>query len=95
MKKNISFKTTFHNKEAEITALYWPATKGCWYRKNGDPGFPDEPAEVEILTMVIDGINYNVDSLTEDEVFELHNIALEEAEQEPDEPPKDDERDWK
>lgn len=95
MKKNISFKTTFRNKDAIITALYWTATKGCWYRKNGDPGFPDEPAEVEILNINIDGVDYDIDGLTEDEVLELHNVAMEEAEQEPDELPKDDERDWK
>lgn len=34
--------------EAEVVCTYYPGQKGCWYQRNGDPGWPDEPPEVEI-----------------------------------------------
>lgn len=36
--------------------VYTPPQKGCWYLPNGDPGYPDEPAEVEAM-LVPDSIN--------------------------------------
>ena len=32
---------------------YWPATPGRAYLANGDPGYPDEPAEFEIESIFL------------------------------------------
>ena len=50
--------------ELEITGEYTPAQKGCNYLKNGDPGYPDEPATFEIDEVKREGIKtneYNID----------------------------------
>lgn len=33
----------------EIEFSYSPGNPGCWYQRNGDPGWPPEPAEVEVI----------------------------------------------
>ena len=32
-----------------VTFVYTPPTPGRMYERNGDPGYPPEPAEVEVL----------------------------------------------
>lgn len=39
--------------DIEYTAT--PGRRGCQYLRNGDPGYPDEPGEVEIESICIDG----------------------------------------
>ena len=34
---------------------YLPATRGSMYTKHGDPGYPDESAEVDLLSVKIAG----------------------------------------
>ena len=46
--------------ELEITGDYTPDQKGCNYLKNGDPGYPDEPATFEIDEVKRDGVKTNV-----------------------------------
>jgi hypothetical protein len=35
----------------EVTANRTPGDPGCWYLPNGDPGYPPEPGEIEILSV--------------------------------------------
>ena len=51
----------------EVEATYTPATPGRMYLKNGDPGYPPEPEEIEIIE--VDGIA--VGDLTDDEIKEI------------------------
>jgi hypothetical protein len=41
--------------EIEIEADYTPPTPDVHYLRNGDPGHPGEPEEVEFLSVTIDG----------------------------------------
>ena len=45
--------------ELEITGDYTPGQKGRNYLKNGDPGYPDEPAEFVIDEVKREGIKTN------------------------------------
>jgi hypothetical protein len=38
--------------EAEVSFTYSPGTPDVWYMPNGDPGYPGEPPEVDIDTVV-------------------------------------------
>jgi hypothetical protein len=40
----------YHPKYGDVEAKVLPAFPGSWYSRNGDPGDPPEPAEVEILS---------------------------------------------
>lgn len=37
--------------EYEITVSYSPSTPDVWYMANGDPGYPGDPEECEILSI--------------------------------------------
>ncbi len=40
----------------EVTFSYLPGSPGCWTQRNGDPGWPADPAEIEIIKAVmVDG----------------------------------------
>ena len=81
--------------EAEYTAHfdYSPGRPGKMYLRNGDPGYPDEPAELDITDLERNGctvpiIDDNGDGLLTDEQYErieaqVRNwiIEQEEAEQ--------------
>jgi hypothetical protein len=41
-------------KEATVEFDYSPGRPGRWYLNNGDPGYPDEPAEIEVTKVVTD-----------------------------------------
>lgn len=47
--------TLHHDDDVEVTfdTRVWHGTPGSWYKRNGDPGDPPEPAEVEILTATV------------------------------------------
>lgn len=36
---------------------YSPGRKGRQYMPNGDPGYPDEPPEIEVTCILVDGIS--------------------------------------
>ena len=40
-----------------VTASYFPGKPGCNYLRNGDPGYPDEPAELVIVRVLDSGGN--------------------------------------
>lgn len=45
--KATTFKYECPNCEHEITFTYMPATPDVFYLRNGDPGYPGDPAEVD------------------------------------------------
>ncbi len=51
--------------EVQVDYTYSPGRPGKMYMPNGDPGYPDEPAEVEILNVwlyELDVLQYLSDS---------------------------------
>lgn len=50
--------------ECTIEYSYTPGSPGCNYLSNGDPGYPEDPAECEILSIVAsDGLVVDFDAL--------------------------------
>jgi len=52
-------------QEVQVDYTYSPGRPGKMYMPNGDPGYPDEPAEVEILNVwlyELDVLQYLSDS---------------------------------
>lgn len=68
--------------EVEVTCAYSPGTPDVWYMPNGDPGYPGDPAECEILkviapngeniTFLFDG-NDAFETLIAEEAWEKYN----------------------
>ena len=44
---------TYNGVEMEVTGEYYKGCRGRMYLRNGDPGYPDEPAEFEIESIKI------------------------------------------
>ncbi len=44
-------------RDVEVSYSYSPGRPGRMYMRNGDPGYPDEPAEVEILLVNFLGLD--------------------------------------
>ena len=42
--------------EAQVEFDFLRGAPGRWYMPNGDPGYPDEPDELEVNSIVIDGV---------------------------------------
>jgi hypothetical protein len=43
--------------EVQADYSYSPGRPGKMYMPNGDPGYPEEPAEIEILNVYLYGLN--------------------------------------
>jgi len=59
--------------EVEVEGNIYPGHKGVHTLPNGDPGYPDEPAEVEITDITLDG---KVFDLTDEEMEKAHELLL-------------------
>jgi hypothetical protein len=56
--------------EVRVQAEFIPGSPGRKYMANGDPGYPDDPDEINILSVIgADGIEYNP---SEGEVARMH-----------------------
>lgn len=44
-------------RDCQIDFHYRQGHPGSWYRRNGDPGDPPEPDEVEVVGVHIDGVS--------------------------------------
>ena len=42
-------------RECKITLQYFPGRPGSFYRRNGDPGDPPDPAEANLLLVMCEG----------------------------------------
>ncbi len=66
--------------ELSIDFEYIPSTPDVWYLANGDPGYPGDPAEVDILKVSLWGIEIPLKSIP-DNIFEyLQEKLIENAE---------------
>ena len=68
--------------DVDVTYSYSPRIPGRMYLGNGDPGYPEEPAEVEILSVTprdkdIGGNLLADDRLTDKEIEWLTDLAFE------------------
>lgn len=61
MNRKVTFRTTLDfgclgERDVEVTGIYTPGTPAVMYLRNGDPGYPEEPAEFEgeSIKLVID-----------------------------------------
>jgi hypothetical protein len=50
-----TFDTFVDDDDATVTFCYSPGRPGRNYMPNGDPGYPDEPAEIELISVIING----------------------------------------
>jgi hypothetical protein len=63
-----------HGVTMEVEYDYSPFLPGRWTLSNCDPGYPDEPAELEITSVLIEG--YDWSDLLNPKAFELIEIEL-------------------
>lgn len=47
----------FGDDEAEVMGRFTPSTPGCNYLRNGDPGYPPEPADFCIDHFNVNGVD--------------------------------------
>jgi hypothetical protein len=43
------------DSSAMVEYEYEPGRAGCWYQRNGDPGWPDEQAQANIVSVLVNG----------------------------------------
>ena len=71
--------------EFEVSYTYTPATPDVWYLPNGDPGYPGDPAEADIQSIKLWGVDM-LEAMPEKIFQQIYDRVLEEAaEYEPDE----------
>ena len=63
--------------EVTISGEYYPGIKGRRHLPNGDPGYPDEPSEAELLHAYVDGVEF---TLTDSEVDKAVEALIKKAE---------------
>ena len=63
--------------DVTIIGTYSPGLKGCRTLSNGDPGYPDEPSDAELLHAYVDGVEFE---LTDSEVDKAIEALIEKAE---------------
>jgi hypothetical protein len=50
---------------AMVEYEYEPGQRGCMYQRNGDPGYPDEPANVNIVSVLVNGRMVDADNFAD------------------------------
>jgi hypothetical protein len=76
--KTYSFTTSLYDAQtgdvdAEVSFTYSAGRPGRNYMPNGDPGYPDEPAELDIVSVKVFGVEVGGDFL------EQHGDRIEQA----------------
>lgn len=67
--------------EAEVVCTYHPGVPGCRTQRNGDPGWPDDPPEVEIEEVRrADREPTSVRDLTDKEVQRVEEVVFDAVE---------------
>lgn len=61
---------------------YKPATSGSWYKRNGDPGDPPEPAELEIEKLTRGNVTIECRDLDEQTFANIEQQCIDAAIQE-------------
>lgn len=63
---------TYNGVEMEVTGEYYAGCRGRMYLRNGDPGYPDEPAEFSIESIEVGGVD--ISSMFEDLYYRRTNV---------------------
>lgn len=58
VKRRITIDTYLGETDAVVTVDYWPGRPAVMYLRNGDPGYPEDPPELEIVSMTLNGEPY-------------------------------------
>ena len=58
MKRTLTLETYIGETDATVTVNYWPGRPAVMYLRNGDPGYPEDPDELEIVSMTLNGSPY-------------------------------------
>jgi len=64
-----------------VKYTYLPGRVGAAYMVDGSPGYPAEPAEVEIIDVDIKGVSVN-EYLTDEQIRELEDVLIDIREEE-------------
>lgn len=77
MKRNQEILITLPNSdcEARVTFNFYEGCRARWYLDNGDPGYPAEPAEADIISVKVDGKDIE---LTDEQMEKLSDAVCEE-----------------
>jgi hypothetical protein len=62
--------------EVKVNFTFTPGRPGKMYLRNGDPGYPDDPAEVELLEVIV-GEDNIIDALSDKVVEMIEDNLLE------------------
>jgi hypothetical protein len=65
-------------RDVDFAVRYAPATRDVMYLPNGDPGYPGDPAELDILSALVGGVEITTLLLENDD---LYNRLLVEADE--------------
>ena len=63
--------------DVTVIGYYSPGLKGRRHLANGDPGYPDEPSEAELLHAYVNGVEFE---LTDSELDKAIEALIEKAE---------------
>lgn len=71
---------TLHRDEGTYVAAFthYPGHPGSWYRRNGDPGDPPEPDEIEYSSIKINGVE--IEDVSDELAYALDMKVYEEEE---------------
>ena len=78
MNRQILITLPFNDDEAHVTFTYWPGCHGVHTLSNGDPGYPAESPEVEIISVTVNGA---VLELTDEQTEQTQALVLEKYEE--------------
>ena len=67
---------TYSGVTFEVKFNATPGSPGRMYLANGDPGYPDEPPEVEILSVKLEGNDQDLDELFSEDRFDKQGKKL-------------------
>jgi len=79
IRPTLTDKVSLDEIEFVITYTYTPAIPAVMYLRDGSPGYPAEPAEVDIHSVKVCGVEM-IQAIPEQQLEYLYERVLEEAE---------------
>ena len=70
-----SIEVTYKGLIFQVDYDYTPERSGVWTLPNGDPGYPDEPAELDIEAIKLCGIDI-YDLLSQDTINQIDELTF-------------------
>ncbi|MFA5165391.1 MAG: hypothetical protein WC481_07500 [Candidatus Omnitrophota bacterium] len=59
-----------YDGELFVVFSFYPGSPGRMYLRNGDPGFPDEPSEIEIISVSTSKDSFDIFGILSDKSLE-------------------------